>query len=168
MLLQATREKRITALSKDIQPVVEMQRENDRKHLERSISTCRCPVWEETLCIRFEVRPCTCRGSVRYIWARTDTFAPSLHRYRETTARKHLCWDCLCRQGSEDGRSIGKVPRGWVEYRHIEKITQQQEAEFDDVLPSRFGNPIDDGNVTFSITEAAMGMRGNNITGAIT
>ena len=62
----------------------------------------------------------------------------------------------------------GKVPRGWVEYRDIEKITQQQEAEFDDVLPSRFGNPIDDGNVTFSITEAAMGMRGNNITGAIT
>ena len=77
----------------------------------------------------------------------------------------------LSRQGSEDGRNRGKVPRGWVEYRDIEKITQQQEAEeFDDVLPSRFGNPIDDGNVTFSITEAAMamGMRGNNITGAIT
>ena len=36
----ASREKEITALLlKDIQPTIEMQKENDRKHLDRSIST---------------------------------------------------------------------------------------------------------------------------------
>ena len=74
----------------------------------------------------------------------------------------------LSRQGSEVGRNRGKVPRGWVEYLELEKITQQQEAEFDEVLPSRFGNPIHDGNVTLekkydvSFTNGKGNGRGSN------
>ena len=59
-----------------------------------------------------------------------------------------------------------EVPSWWS--IEIEKITQQQEAEFDEVLPSRFGNPIDDGNVTLekkydvSITTGKGNGRGSN------
>ena len=142
----ASREKEITALLKDIQPTVEMQNENDRKHLDRSISTD--VAYVEKIYDASELKSAHAR-----VMSEWDPFEHerNLAQLPKKNCKKVYYAEIIC---DARKRWIQKYP-AWIqtEQARIRRDMEHRDSEnntatrsrIDEMLQSRFFNLIDNG-----------------------